>query len=746
MTDLFPFSQRPDHASATLYRGYRRGSGTLSYHCTYDDALLRRFKETLHLFMSVEQLRQCLQEQEKQKQNTAIETLYLWDSLYELYATEPHTQTLIGLDTDLPAHADALSYLIDQAKRRQTDRQTPPLQLRFVLDTLHSSLSSRTQSVPYELSPAVHWRLCDALGAAVMRALSPSDSMQLEIAGSSLRLLCFQTPPSELSRRVYRGDRLCLVHAASSYPTEGDCAAAKTLFSGLISDHRIRRILPVPAHHLIPVSISCVPGLTIDPTAFCRTSDAPPPYPCDLVTQDLSGWLVVLSSDAIDELERQCADCALRCTTFATVTEEGVLDFAVLYGEARVRTRFSMLQRCSLSTAVHPVDHTAPDASEMSAAPIDTPLLLRHSADAANGRLTDQNGCGDWLVRTVTLTLDDGYQAPSISHAIAQLKDALTRDGAPFSDHAMLLCGFTVTPQLSRTVLWQHVLQLTHVLQQQTTLPCLPIALKHEGIGASLLTLTLVCHKPIVTRNVAATSDVAAASDDLPLPAECSLVHRATPRVLIAYTADTEGPCPIADLLSREGAAVRTLLILPAEKSATALADAILASDLVILDGTSDRWQPLLSHRRVRYAMSDLVSRDGLCLCQGDLLPALCRAGYAGDALKDAPLVAVSDACAESFTRPLSYIRDVYLPAASPRLHELPARLPARDPGVPLGDPVMGLFRDAKQDEQTVLAVTDSADGTDAIVRLLAMQGHLLAYADGFTPLQLRMALRYFQS
>lgn len=745
MTDLFPFSQHPDRTSAPLYRGYRRGSGTLPYHCTYDDALLRQFKETLHLFMSVEQLRQCLQEQERQKQNTAIETLYLWDSLYELYAAEPHTQALIGLDTDLPAHADALSYLIDQAKRRQTDRQTPPLQLRFVLDTLHASLSSRTQSVPYELSSAVHWRLCDALSAAVLRALSPSDSMQLEIAGSSLRLLCFQTPPTELSRRVYCGDRLCLVHAPSSCPTEGDYAAAKALFSGLISDHRIRRILPVPAHHLIPVSASCVPGMTIDPTAFCPTPDAPPPYPCDLVTQDLSGWLVVLSSDAIDELERQCADCALQCTTFATVTQEGVLDFAVLYGEARVRTRLSMLQRCRFSTAIHLVDHAAAGASEMPAAPIDTPLLLRHSADAANGCLIDQNGCGDWLLRTVTLTLDDGYQAASISNAITRLNDALTRDGAPFLDHAMLLCGFTVTPQLSRTVLWQYVLQLTHVLQQ-TTLPCLPMSLKHESIGASLLTLTLVCHKPTITHDAAAASDTDAASDDLPLPAECSLVHRATPRVLIAYTSDTEGPYPIADLLSREGAAVRTLLILPAEKSATALADAILSSDLLILDGTSDRWQPLLSHRRVRYAIDDLVSRDGLCLCQGDLLPALCRAGYAGDALKDAPLVAVSDACAESFTRPLSYIRDVYLPTASPRLHELPAWLPARESNVPLGDPVMGLFRDAKQDEQTVLAVTDSADGTDAIVRLLAMQGHLLAYADGFTPSQLHVALRYFQS
>ena len=120
-----------ENSSATLalYRGKPHLNEPLTPFVNADDASLSLLIERAGLFMKPEQLRLCLVQLQKEHATLSPQVLYLLDSLCELYTKHPHTQTLIGFDTDSPDRANALSELIDRCRSIQGKETTPPLQL-----------------------------------------------------------------------------------------------------------------------------------------------------------------------------------------------------------------------------------------------------------------------------------------------------------------------------------------------------------------------------------------------------------------------------------------------------------------------------------------------------------------------------------------------------------------------------------------------------------------------------------------
>ena len=95
-------------------------------------------------------------------------------------------------------------------------------------------------------------------------------------------------------------------------------------------------------------------------------------------------------------------------------------------------------------------------------------------------------------------------------------------------------------------------------------------------------------------------------------PARYSLVHRDRPTVLVPFVPAHSVPRTLLTYLRSLGADVRAIPLALTHESCTAFADALFGADIVLLCGDEQTWNTVLEHRRVRYALEQLLNaRDG---------------------------------------------------------------------------------------------------------------------------------------
>ncbi len=87
-------------------------------------------------------------------------------------------------------------------------------------------------------------------------------------------------------------------------------------------------------------------------------------------------------------------------------------------------------------------------------------------------------------------------------------------------------------------------------------------------------------------------------------PPSYSAVHVAHPTVLLPVFADVDTPSALIEPLRRMGASARVLPCHLTHEDLTALADAIAACDILILNGAPEALSEMLTHRRVAHTLS----------------------------------------------------------------------------------------------------------------------------------------------
>ena len=713
----------------------------LSYLIRAEDDALSAFIRDAGLYMNAGQLRLCLMQLQKAHEAPSMDAIRLLDALCEQYSKRAETQTLMGLDTNDPNHADALSALICNCRDAAARRTTPPMQLRTVLQAIHRDVNTSQPTSTYDRDASLRFTLCDAITAATLSAAGNLPTASVHIAGSSLQLISHQPPVERKRTRRLSNDRLCFVYTDAQTPTFAQSRAAAALFDAALEQHLIHTVLPVSPHMLLPVALSCVGrGLTIDASTLPVAAADALPQPADIVTAAPGGWLLSVASDKLETLQALSASFPLTVVPFAVTRKDPMVEFAVVRADKPVRIPTDLLRSMEFSLSYRLTDDCPTDEVCIPSPIPLTPLLLQD----AYPHLSDELGCGDWALRTLTLPLDDTYRPDAFPRAIAALQEALHEDGCTDLRDATLACGLEISATLPHQLLWQNVLQLYHTLHT-SPLPLLPIALQHVEGESSQCVLCMICHKPQPDLQ-SAPHDTSPTTPQrtLPLPADCSLVHAEQPEVLIVHTAATS-IAPIAATLQAAGGTVRTLRPDGSESGATVLADAIHAARLVLFVDADEHLEQALAHRRVQYALVSLVERDGLCLAQGDAVCPVCRTGLFDAILPELPVCAPVDAFAAAFPVAVGYVRDLDRPDDEPVLRPLPQRLLLLREDIPVGDPMVELFRSHEASERNILAVTATEDGTPAAVRLSAAGGHLIAFADGFTPTQLQEAVQYFR-
>ena len=741
MTDLTP--SMPDAMQDTI----PSLPDDLSHLIPAEDEALEAFIRDAGLFMNTSQLRLCLTQLQKAHEEASLAAIRLLDALCRVHTLRPEAQTLMGLDTDDPNHADALSALICRCRDADARRTTPPLQLRTVLDAIHHDISARMSAPVYDRDASLRFTLCDAATAAVLPTDGYAPRTTMYVASSALQLICHD--PQQPKKHTHRQstDRLCLVYAADEQSTDAHCRAACALFETAQQQHLLHTVQAIPQHLLLPAALACSgKGLTVDLSCLPTADQAGTPQPSDAVCKAPGGWLISVPTDRLEALQKLAAAFPLTIAPFALPRKDHLVEFSPLSGKKPVRIPLDLMRSMEFSFSYRLTDDR-PGTNDQppTSLPI-TPLLLRDEHADAYVQLADGQGCQSWYVRAVTLPLDDGYRPAAFSQAISTLQQVLTDDGCADLSDAALACGFEISPTLSRTTLWQNVLQMYHTLEERP-MHLLPIALQHteQEAAGSRCVLCMICHKPQPDPEAQPRpTSPALLTEQLPLPAECSLVHAEQPEVLVVHTAAFP-PTGLAATLHDAGGNVRTLRLDRSEECSTILADAIHAARLVLFADADEQLERVLSHRRVQYALVSLVERDGLCLAQGASVCSLCRTGLYDEVLAELPNCAPIDAFASAFPLSVGYVRDLDRPDEAPLLRPLPDTLLLLREDIPVGDPMVELFRDPEATERNILAVTGTEDGRSAAVRLSAAGGHLIAFADGFTPGQLRRAVQYFR-
>ena len=729
MTDF----AHPTPASLPDYRGKARKSGLLSLQSNDSPQVYEGVREELGLFMNAAQLRIFTKRLRQKGTPLHAEVLYLLDSLCELHATRADTQTLMGFDTARPEDAEALSTLIDHCRARTRSQITPPLQLRTVLDALQKTANEQLPATPYDSDASLHWQLCDAMQAAALRAQGAVISAQLDIADSALQLVCCEPQRHSTDRRILHDDTLLLIHGSTPIPDADTCAAAQHLLEPLARQGTLRCLRAVAPGMLLPVALRCVGGLSL------RAA-----LPSEMVRCSNGGWLAVVPPDSVPLLEQACHDTPLSVLPVATARKDRKLAIPVTDAPSPILLDPDLLMLCE---AARTDDLTAPEAPATDAPIYPTALYLRRGTDAAGGRLCNARGCGSWYVRTVTIPLEEAHPYPPIHAALDDLAQALREDGCCDLSCAALSCGLEIREDLPRNVRWSSVLQL-HRAAQAHPFHLLPIALHHSISRPSQITLTLICHKQ--QPDISAASQGSEAQSEasrpapLPLPAACSLVHTASPAVLLVCMPSAGNVDATAAVLKQAGATVSMLSIASGEAHATALADAILTSNLVMFLGDHPALPSLLCHRRVAHALEQLAKSDGLCLIHGASIHAFCRAGLFGEMLQNAELASPEDTCQGAFPYALGYVRDLTQPELPATLRALPHQLPLLGDELPVGDEIIEAFLDPDLQSRQILAVAKSEDARTVAVRIVSHDAHRIAFADGFTFAQLQAALAYF--
>ncbi len=719
-----------DRSAPPAYRGAPRKYGFIDKQTPTDEATLRKIKQECGLFMNVGLLALCLSYLQKQATPTPMEALYLLDSLSALYACRPETQTLAGFDTDDPDHANALSSLI--CRCRASQKITPPLTLRTVLNAVHDELAASLPQRPHDADPAVHFQLCQAAALAALPAQGYTPLSHLDIGGTSWTLVHHAAHVENASRAARRGDTLCLLHGDTDTPTPRECAAAQALL-GEISDQSIRCVMPVEKQTLLPVSLRCVTGLTVNCAAFAKHDSSIVPYPCDLVQNTPGGWLIIAAQDTVEALLAHSVASGLTLTPFGRARSDRVLEFEPRYHGQQVRLSRNLPDAVQIACAYR-LTETAAVASPV---PVRmAPGCLKKIGFGDCGQFPAAQGLPSWFARSAVLSMESGFDADAVPRAIRALKDALLADGCPALSDASLAIGIEVTPMLSRAVLWQYILDLYHTLQK-SALPCLPITLAHKESGPSQLALTLLCRKPYDYKLPVSEQSTEA----LPLPYCSSAVHTDHPEVLIVHTMAAGSIEGMADTLLRHGGRVKTLRITHGESGCRVLADAVNQARLVLLVGGDPHLGDILTHPDVLSALRSLIERDGLCLAQGDVLQAFCRTGLLPDALTDLPSAPPLDQCSGAFPYPVGAVQSLISQDLAPVLRPLPSSLPCLERDPCPDDPLLTPFRSLQG--HPILAITQSSCNHPLAVRLRGQDGHILLYADGFDATQLQGALDY---
>ena len=708
----------------TYYRGKPRLSGVVSGFGDYDDRTLLRLKQVMSLYMSVSQLSLFCAQCRATNHTPDTEELYFLDSLVARCATRPDTHTLTRLSTADKSLANAFGELLEECRDANREK-TPPMTLRAVADAIYTRLGRNAAPRPYAAQISNTLTLTEGSAGALLHREGKriATILSTEDADPAIAELADHGRPHP-DVRIVNGDTLCLLCGESTQPTAQDCRALRVLLTERDFADAVRQIRPVAPAQLLPETLRRHHGIVLSPASLMAQPDAPL---SSLLHQTRGGWMLGVATDKLAALSALAAAYGLQLLPYATVNKTNRWSLDVQAGRdisypGAFLAKLTLAQAYDIDLGRTPV-------------PVDAVFerrtLCQHNDDAcmqgtwypaqATARI------GNFRVCCGTLSLSEGLENDTIEQALSELLDALSQDQAA-TDTASAAVSLTLSDDLSPATLWMTLLSLYRALAARK-MSVLPLVLQQSANAAKahLTIYAIAPAKDTPTPDTTMEAESAASDSDV-----CSRVHVAAPVAILPRLAGAGDLMTPAQTLLAAGARVTIQPTDTTHDGCTALADAILGANILLLCGECEPWMTILTHRRVSYALEQFFEKDGLLLATGGAIEAFCRAGLGGEALTalhfaphDARCVLLRE---QSDHAPMPF----YQQASEEPQHALLCGSPAN------------------ADEQTLHALSGQIlsvlhDAPQSVCGLLARDSHALLCAHGVKKEQLLAAVRYFQ-
>jgi hypothetical protein len=576
--------------------------------------------------MSVAQLSLCVTHCRSTGHTPDAEEIYFLDRLIAHSAIRPDVQTAVRFSTADSALADAFGALVRECRDEHRGK-TPPITLQRAADAMYRLQASVEDGRPHLARHTTRYTVTDNLG----NVLQPQ---RADLSGCCLSASDCHTLLTEVSRtrsarpslRAAQGDTLCLLCGKDILPSARELRAAQLLLSDPVADSAIKQLAAVAPTQLLPETLRRFYGLTLTPqTLFTRTG----PHLSDLLDHTPGGWLLTVTTANLPTLQALCEQYVLQLIPYATLTKGKcwVLD---------PHLSLSFDYPCALLAKLTLANAYTINTDALTATPIAPSSLRSTTCRTGNTDLI----MGTWYQSTECAHIGNDVACCSVIPLHRQLSAQVIGD--VFSEHltslaeanavtenATVAFSLEIGEDADVPTLWLALLTLYRALSAHA-LPLLRPHLMITGDGkGSRMTIWTIAPENLSLQEYTTHS----ASDALPQKEEqrpCSLVHTDAPTVVIVRHASSGDVGSCALRMANAGARV---LIQPTDSThegATSLADVILGSNIVVLSGDCEELLPILTHRRVTYALEQLLSRDGLLLAAGGAMQAICQSGLVG--------------------------------------------------------------------------------------------------------------------
>lgn len=700
------------------YRGGTRLTGPVVGFATFDEEQLRRLKLVMSLYMSVTQLALCAAQCRATGHVPDAEEIYFLDSFVSRSAQRADAHTVTRLTTADAALADAFGALVEECRDEHRGK-TPPMTLRAAADAVYARLRRQRGDLPYLQQAAVRFTLADATEAALLELQGKAPKGALCVRGDAVRLTEIAAGGVErVMHRVVNGDTLCLLCGQEQTPQEVDCRAVRAFLTDRTAQGGVKQLFAVEPAQLLPETLRRFYGLTLYPQQLWNGTLS------SLLDETPGGWIVGVATAQTEAL-RRCAEAyGLRLIPYATVnrTNRWTIDPRLLHTFSYPGAFLAKLTLAqAYEIAPDPVAEAAYDVQ-----PLRCDICQRGSADCLQMRYYAAHEaalCRCDAVRCSTIPLHEGLCRNTVDLVLADLLAALSEDGAQTAQ-ATVGISLSLGASAAPSTVWLSLLTLYRALSNRA-LSLLSSPTIRTGCESTQMTVWVIAPR------------TAAPADDLTSAAaprregDCSLLHVASPLAVLPRLAGTGDMSDVAEILTEAGARVTVQPTDGTHEGCTALADAILGAQILVLAGESTAWLPVLSHRRVRYALDCFFEKDGLLLAAGGAMEAFCCAGLGGNAA-----AALNFDKGESpFICPVADVSR----APSPLLPDVATE--KQTCAVLTG-------ATASAEDETALAgmiAERSAKEPSRICSLLLRDSHALLCAAGLKKEQLLAAVRYFQ-
>ena len=700
------------------YRGGTRLTGPVVGFATFDEEQLRRLKLIMSLYMSVTQLALCAAQCRATGHVPDAEEIYFLDSFVSRSAQRADAHTVTRLTTADAALADAFGALVEECRDEHRGK-TPPMTLRAATDAVYARLRRQRGDLPYLQQAAVRFTLADATETALLELQGKAPKGALCVHGDTVRLTEIAAGGEErVMHRVVNGDMLCLLCGQERSPHEVDCRAARALLADRTAQSSVKQIFAVEPAQLLPETLRRFYGLTLYPQQLWKGTLS------SLLDETQGGWVVGVATAQTEAL-RHCAEAyGLRLIPYATVnkTNRWTID-------PHLSQTFSypgaFLAKLTLAQAYEIALDTVAEAT-YDVQQLRCDVCQRGSADCLQMRYYAAHEaalCHCDAVRCSTIPLHEGLCRDTVENVLADLLAALSEDGTQTAQ-ATVGISLSLSTDAEPSTVWLSLLMLYRALSDRA-LSLLSSPTIRTCCERTQMTVWVIAPRTAVPADDLTAADVPRRDGD------CSLLHVSSPVAILPRLAGTGDMSDVAAILTEAGARVIVQPTDGTHEGCTALADALLGAQIIVLTGDRDAWLPVLAHRRVRYALDCFFDKDGLLLAAGGAMEAFCRAGLGGDAAAALDF----ELTEQPFVRP---VRD-----SSPAPSPLP-------PDMLTAESVCAMLLGAMAstaDESLLSGIVAerSAEEPSRICSLLLRDSHALLCAAGLKKEQFLAAVRYFQ-